>query len=112
MAKSIIQKDLGRCYLCDLLGIQQSGNRTDLEEHHVIFGTAGRAFSEKYGLKVMLDVGHHRLSTEAVHLNAENALLLKKIAQYAFIKKYGAELWAKEWGKNYLDEKDMPRKEK
>ena len=40
--KSVVT-DYDKCFFC---------GDTATEEHHLIFGTSGRAFSEKYGLKV------------------------------------------------------------
>lgn len=106
MAKSIIQSRKGQCYLCVLFGQNNQDNRTDLEEHHVIFGTAGRKFSEKYGLKVYLCQAHHRTGSNAVHKDKEVALLLKQIGQYAFECKYDHAKFMAEWGKNYIDVED------
>ena len=54
----------------------------------MIFGTANRRLSERYGLKVYLCPDHHRTGTMAVHRNAEVAEILIKAAQIAFMKKY------------------------
>ena len=81
-----------------------------LEEHHVIFGTANRRLSEQYGLKVYLCPDHHRLGAMAVHRNAEVAEILIKAAQIAFMRKYSLDQFIATFGKNYLDDEDIPPK--
>lgn len=73
-----------------------------IQEHHAIFGTAGRALSEKYGLKVYLCLEHHTSGPEAVHNNAGNALIVKRDAQSAFMSHYPGLDWMKIFGKNYF----------
>ena len=92
----------GTCYLCMLLHSDYS-RKTQLEEHHVMEGTANRKLSEKYGLKVYLDPQHHRLNKEeSPHQNAEIGDLLHRKAQEAFEAKYSHEKWMEVFGKNYL----------
>ena len=74
----------------------------NLEEHHVMFGTADRKLSEKYGLKVMLCPEHHRTGFNAVHRNKNVNIILRMNAQEAFERKHGHDLWMKEFGRNYL----------
>ena len=103
--KSIMQdKQDHTCYLCMMLHSDFSTKQT--QEHHVIFGTANRKLSEKYGLKVYLCMGHHEEGREAVHRNATNALILKKEAQKAFEKKWPELDFRKIFGKNFLDDAD------
>lgn len=97
--RSIMQKKDGRCYLCMLLYGDDSRKVT--QEHHVIFGTANRKLSERYGLKVYLCILHHTESPEAVHQNAEMAKLLKIRAQRAFRERFPALNWLEIFGKNY-----------
>lgn len=103
--KSIMQdKQTNTCYLCMMLhsdyGIKQT------QEHHVIFGTANRRLSEKYGLKVYLCLEHHETGREAVHRNAEISLLVKKEAQRAFEKRWPDLEFRKIFGKNFLEDAD------
>ena len=71
MAKSILHdKAEGTCYLCKLLNNDYQ-RRTNLEEHHVMEGTANRRKSEQWGLKVYLCHEHHKDSPAAVHGNQE-----------------------------------------
>lgn len=99
--KSILQyKDDRRCYLCMLLNDDHSEKRY-LEEHHVLFGAA-HAFAEEEGLKVNLCLTHHREGAAAVHNNAENARMLKKIAQESWERDHSREEWMERVGKNYL----------
>lgn len=83
-----------------------------VQEHHVIFGSANRKLSEKYGLKVYLCLEHHEESKEAVHKNAEIALILKKEAQKCFEEHYPNLSFLKIFGKNYLDDEDRVKSAK
>lgn len=100
-AKSILQPaGEKRCFLCmELYGDYQE---KEVEEHHIIPGTANRAKSEELGLKCNLCLEHHRNSPEAVHTNAANALILKQKAQEAYEQTHSRREWMKEIGKNYL----------
>lgn len=94
--RSIITKDMSRCYECGCTG--------NLERHHCIHGTAGRKLADKYGLVVMLCGDCHR-GTKGVHGRdgAELDLKLKRIAQEAWEAKYGdRQAWHKIFGKSYL----------
>lgn len=102
MAKSIMHdKTEGTCYLCMLLN-NDYRRRAGLQEHHVIYGTAGRRLSEKYGLKVYLCLQHHEQGPAAVHNNQTNARILQKKAQKAFEQKYSHEKWMAVIGRNYI----------
>jgi len=102
MSKSIMHnKGDGTCYLCMYLN-QDYDRRTQIQEHHVMFGTAGRKKSEHYGLKVYLCLQHHTAGPEAVHNNIRNQRFLQVKAQQAFEKKYSYEKWMEEFGVNYI----------
>lgn len=103
--RSIMQKKDGRCYLCMLL-YGDDGTKVT-QEHHVIFGTANRKLSERYGLKVYLCIPHHTGSQKAVHRNAEMALLLKIRAQRAFRERFPELNWMEIFGKNYDTEEQI-----
>jgi hypothetical protein len=95
--KSILQKEK-QCLVC--------GN-TQVEEHHVIYGTANRKLSEKYGLKVWLCNKHHTASlyldkSTAVHFNKVFDEKLKKMAQRKFEEVYPELDFLKVFGRNYL----------
>lgn len=100
MAKSIMQQDKCYCYLCGLLHGDYSEKYT--EEHHVIFGSANRKLSEKYGLKIYLCPEHHRTSIEAVHVNSEIAAVTKEHAQRRFEQHYKDLDWMQIFGRNYI----------
>lgn len=104
MAKSILQKKDGTCFLCRLL--EYDGYPKVVEEHHVIFGRGKRKLSEKYGLKVYLCVRHHREGPEAVHKNKGMSDILQWTAQARFEKLYGHEKWMQVFGQNYLPEEE------
>lgn len=59
------------CYICRQLlneqGIFKQLTPYNLEEHHIMHGTANRKVSERYGLKVYLCIPHHRTGDNAVH---------------------------------------------
>lgn len=91
--KSIMQ-DEKQCFLC--------GTTLNLHCHHILYGTANRKQSEKYGLKVWLCQEHHTGNT-GVHFNKTLDLRLKKLAQEKFNAVYGAnKSFLEVFGKNYL----------
>lgn len=70
--------------------------------HHVFFGTANRAKSEKYKLVVPLCYEHH-LGTYSPHRNRDFDLKLKRMAQEYFEENYGSrDDFRNEFGKSYL----------
>lgn len=102
MAKSIMHNKLDRtCYLCMRLR-QDCDTRRDLQEHHVMSGTANRKLSERYGLKVYLCLEHHTAGPCAVHNNARMQHILQEDAQKIFERKYSHEKWMEVFGRNYL----------
>lgn len=103
--KSIMQKKDGTCYLCRKL--HSDYGTKPVQEHHVIFGTANRKLSEKYGLKVYLCPEHHLYSKEAVHVNHEIDLKLRKEAQRAFVTRFPDSDFRQIFGKSYLTEPEV-----
>ena len=91
--KSIIQENK-ECWVC--------GTTQDIHEHHIIYGTANRRLSEKYGLKVWLCAKHHNMSKDGVHQNRELDLRLKQLAQKRFEEEYPNEDFLKVFGRNFL----------
>jgi hypothetical protein len=92
--KSIIQRDMESCYIC--------GSTQDLHLHHVIFGTANRKNSDKYGLTVRLCQKHHT-GAKGVHANRELDLFLKRNAQQCFEERIGnREMFREIFGKSWL----------
>ncbi len=101
MSKSILHdKKEGTCYLC-VLQNQDYALRTDLEEHHVMPGTANRRLSERYGLKVYLCRQHHREGPGAVHNNIQQQCFLQKKAQEAFETRHSHAEWMRIFGRDY-----------
>jgi hypothetical protein len=91
--KSIIQNDK-ECFIC--------GNPY-CEEHHIIFGSANRKLSEKYGLKVYLCYEHHRGSNGIHGINGKPLdTKLKQYAQKKFNEAYPELNFMQIFGKNYL----------
>lgn len=86
---------------------------TPLQEHHVVFGSANRKLSEKYGLKVYLCLNHHLASggPDAVHRSKKTREYLCKEAQKIFEKKYPTLSFLEIFGKNYLDEEDRKQED-
>ena len=110
--KSIMHnKDSGTCYLCTRLHSDYSAKLVR-QEHHAIFGTANRKLSEKYGLKVYLCLAHHTEGKEAVHKNAETALVVKKEAQRAFEEHWPKLSFKEIFGCNYIDDGDKKEKKR
>ena len=93
--KSIIQQGEPRCFVCLA--------RSNLHEHHVIYGTADRKQSEKYGLKVYLCAKHHNKSKAGVHSNHKLDIKLKQLAQRKFEQHYPDKEWLTIFSKNYLE---------
>lgn len=58
-----------------------------VEEHHVFYGAANRALSERYGLKVYLCPAHHR-GNGGVHFNPLLNKQLKETAERRFNEVY------------------------
>ena len=97
MAKSIIQSDWDRCYLC---------GRPATETHHVMSGTANRKLSEKYGLKVRLCHNCHTGSDHSAQYDPEKNRMLKIEAQMAFEQLYGHDKWMQTFRRNYIFEQE------
>jgi len=58
--------------------------RKATQEHHLIFGSSGRAFAEKYGLKIPICVGCHTAAefvVDRIHDNAKAERLSKMLGQ-------------------------------
>lgn len=90
--KSIIVECMDNCFVC---------GSPYTEVHHIIYGTANRKLSDKYGLIVPLCNEHHRGQT-GVHFNRDFDLYLKKLAQEKFNSVYGADKsFVEVFGKNY-----------
>ena len=103
--KSILQ-NTKECYLCRL-DAERRGYRGELpadglHDHHIFFGTANRAVSEKYGLKVWLCYRHHE-GNAGPHLKRPVDLSLKGIAQRAFEKTHSRNEFRALFGKSWLD---------
>ena len=96
MAKSILQPEKERCFLC--------GSYRWLEEHHIFGGHPNRTLSEKYGLKVYLCHYCHNEPPNGVHYNKNNMLMLRQIAQKKAMEYYGwtVDEFRNIFGKNYI----------
>ena len=92
-AKSIIVESMDNCFVC---------GSPYVEVHHIMYGTANRKLSDKYGLIVPLCQEHHRGQT-GVHFKRDLDLYLKKLAQEKYNYLYGTEKsFLEVFGKNYL----------
>lgn len=87
--KSILTDNSRICYRC-------GGKATDM--HHIFHGTANRAVSEEFGLKVPLC----RMCHTAVHTHIIDDNELKKIGQVAFQEEYPELDFRGIFGKNYI----------
>ena len=105
MSKSIMQ-GTKECYICRQLlneqGIFKQLTPYNLEEHHIMHGTANRKVSERYGLKVYLCIPHHRTGDNAVHRCRDMDLYLIRKGQARFEQLYSPEEWMSAFGKNYI----------
>lgn len=80
------------CFIC--------GAVNGIEEHH-IFGGSNRKKSDKEGLTVDLCFNCHRTGRNAVHVDSEKAMELKKLGQRVYEQAYEKGSFLKEFGKNY-----------
>ena len=92
MKESIIPggADRSKCYLCW---------RPDPEHRHHLLHGSRRQKAEEYGLTVWICWKCHKL----LHDKGEHDLELERVAQRVFEKRYGHELWMREFGKDYLE---------
>lgn len=94
MTKSIISNER-ECWVCN--------TSYGLHKHHIIYGSANRKQSEKYGLWVYLCGKHHNLSDEGVHFNKDLDTSLKQLAQERFEAYLGTrEDFRAIFGKSYI----------
>lgn len=96
-AESIITNDMCHCYVC---------GSPNVEIHHIIFGTANRDLSDKFGLIVPLCSKHHRTGKHAVHKDINANLFFKKMAQEQFKKHFPQYDFIEIFGKDWLDKED------
>lgn len=99
IAKSIIQTDRSRCYIC---GRNAHADFFGLDEHHCFFGGAKRKLSERYGLKVY--ICHDRCHLNGVHKDAKLNKALQAKVQEVAMQHYGwtVDDFRKLFGKNYI----------
>lgn len=101
--QSLLQHDMTRCYICHQ-------RDEPLDFHHVFYG-ALRDKSNRYGC--VCRICHYRchiFGPNAVHVNPDVDLWLKKRFQKALMVKEGwtkAE-WLQEFYKNYLEDEELP----
>lgn len=92
--KSILVDDIEHCVFC---------GSNNVEEHHIFFGSANRAMSEKYHLTVPLCNKHHTGSGDCPHRNRVVDLALKCWAQSVYEKELGDRTgFRRDFGKSYL----------
>lgn len=91
--KSIIQEDTSICIECGAPYAQR---------HHILYGTANRNLSEKYGLTCGLCYNHHTGQMGVHHGNKELDLKLKRMAQRRFEEVYPELSFLAVFGRNYL----------
>ena len=94
--KGIVTEYENICIIC---------GRAAEAEHHLIFGTAGRNLSEKYGLKVPICNGCHTMKEKCrrIHDNPMAEKLSKMLGQAIFEAKVGSrDDFRKIFGRSYL----------
>lgn len=90
--KSILTDNMEVCYLC---------KSPYIEVHHVMYGTANRKISDKYGLVLPLCHAHHT-GINGVHFNHEMNIKLREYAQQRFEEVYPNLDFRSIFGKSYL----------
>lgn len=90
--KSILQEEK-QCFVC--------GKSEPLHLHHVFFGNANRRQSDKYGCVVWLCPEHH-VGKTGVHFNKNLDLMIKKLCQAEFEKRYSRSEFVAVFGRNWL----------
>lgn len=91
--KSIPAFKCSSCYVCDSPYVQI---------HHIIYGTANRQISDKYGYVIGLCQEHHT-GRQGVHFNKQLDMQLKRMAQEHFEANYGTrEDFIKTFGKSFI----------
>lgn len=90
--KSIIQKDMSKCYVC---------GKPKEAIHEVLYG-ANRQKSIRYGAYVALCNYHHNMSNHGVHFDKVLDLNLKMECQKALEKEHSREWFIKTFGKSYI----------
>ena len=90
--ESIITADMEHCFIC---------RKTPVEIHHIVFGTANRDLSDKFGLVVPLCEKHHRTGQHAVHQYRAADLYFKKLAQERFAEFYPHHNFQQIFGKDW-----------
>lgn len=91
--KSIIQEDTSTCIVC---------GRPYAHTHHIVYGTANRNLSEKYGLTCGLCYNHHTGQMGVHNGNKELDMRLKRMAQKRFNEVYPEQDFLAIFGRNFL----------
>lgn len=96
-APSIVQEDLGECYLCG----RSCGEKLD---RHEVYGGANRQKSKALGLWVMLC--HETCHLSGVHQYPSQSYKLREKVQRIAMEHYGwtKEEFIKKIGRNYIEE--------
>ena len=90
MSKSIMQTEK-KCYI--------SGAEYNLDQHHIVGGTANRKISDKWGIWCWL---RHDIHMDLHDRNQELDYKLKIEAQQIFEKLYSHEKWMELFRRSYL----------
>jgi hypothetical protein len=93
MAKSILDTDKSRCYVC---------NRNNWIEKHHIYGASNRNKSELNGFTVYLCHYCHNEPPNGVHFNRELDLKLKRDCQKKYEETHTREEFRNLIGRSYL----------
>ena len=93
--KSIITCDMEHCAVCQ---------SSFVEIHHIVFGTANRDLSDKFGLVVPLCEKHHRTGKNAVHRDRNADLFWTRLAERRFKEVWKEYDFLEVFGKDWIDE--------
>ena len=97
---SIIRQEPCTCFLCARVGLNIK--YTELERHHIFFGSANRIKAEEHGLTVNLCKWHHLV----VHSNVKESRKLQAYAQgvWESLPGNGREQWMDLFHRNYRED--------
>lgn len=95
--KSILQTNWNVCF--------KKGCRCEpTHTHEVMYGSANRKKSIKYGLQIHLCPEHHNMSNKGIHFDPEFDLETKKYAQEKFEQLYSHDKWMELFKKSYTQD--------
>ena len=96
--KSILQDEMGWCYLC-----KRGGKLVPGSQIHHIYPGPNRKISDAHGFIVSLCLRHHTEGKQAVHNNIANMRTIQKDCQREYEKSHSRAEFMRLIGRNYID---------